>query len=122
MDSVRDLRNGEVSSIRDWIQEHQHEVLQDPSVREMLEGAFPSGMWQGVKPVDTVFIETQRLRYSGKREVPKKSAPTEEITRQSQQLAELLQRSLFRTMRRRPKLWIVPSPTVLSHVFEAGKN
>lgn len=92
---VRDVRDGRVFSPADALAEAWPEISEDPKMMEMLSVSLPSIAWPGVSAIECQFIETQRLLYSRERpnEPGEKPIHEEEIVRQAQTLASLLQQN-----------------------------
>lgn len=92
----RDLRLGEVMRTEEVLERYRDVLLTDFEFRDQL-GDFAPGFFDGVDVrLNCVFIETQRLLQAKKPNRPEAEAamePQEEILRQADHLAKLLQRT-----------------------------
>lgn len=90
----RDLRHGDILRTEELLERYRDELLADTDFREQL-GEYAPAFFEGIDVrLNCVFIETQRLLQTKKPirpEVESSSEPKEEILRQADYLAKLLQ-------------------------------
>jgi len=94
-DTFHDYRRDELLRLPQLLERYKQELLLDSDFKEYISRFDPSLFQQLGNHVNCVFIETQRLLYNKKaRSKPDSpNEPEEEILRQSQHLAMLLQRT-----------------------------